>query len=64
MKAHHALRALAGIMRREILRLVGQQGRFAAAIVRPLVWLGIFAAGVWAGLGLSVIPPHQTSILY
>ena len=64
MKARHAVRALAGILRREMLRFVGQHGRFAAAIVRPLVWLGIFAAGFRSVLGLSIIPPYQTYILY
>jgi len=60
---HRAL-ALSGIMRREMLRFVGQHGRFAAAIVRPLVWLAIFAAGFRSVLGLSIIPPYQTYILY
>jgi ABC-2 type transport system permease protein len=64
MNLRHALRALAGIMRREMLRFVGQHGRFAAAIVRPLVWLGIFAVGFRSVLGLSIIPPYQTCILY
>jgi ABC-2 type transport system permease protein len=64
MRIHRALRALAGIMRRETLRFVGQHGRFAAAIVRPLVWLGIFAVGFRSVLGLSIIPPYQTYILY
>jgi ABC-2 type transport system permease protein len=56
--------ALNGIMRREAMRFVGQHGRFAAAIVRPLVWLGIFAVGFRSVLGLSIIPPYQTYILY
>ena len=60
----HAIRALTGIMGREMLRFMGQQGRFAAAIVRPLVWLGIFAVGFRSALGLSIIPPYQTYILY
>src|SRR3712207_9224696 len=64
MKLRHALRALAGIMRREMLRFIGQHGRFAAAIVRPLVWLGIFAVGFRSVLGLSIIPPYETYILY
>jgi ABC-2 type transport system permease protein len=64
MKLHHAMRALVGIMRREMLRFVGQHGRFAAAIVRPLVWLGIFAVGFRSVLGLSIIPPYKTYILY
>src|SRR5215211_194344 len=64
MKMRYALRALIGIMRREMLRFIGQRGRFAAAIVRPLVWLGIFAVGFRSVLGLSIIPPYQTYILY
>ncbi|MXQ12375.1 ABC transporter permease [Microvirga makkahensis] len=64
MKMRYAMHALAGIMRREMLRFIGQQGRFAAAIVRPLVWLGIFAVGFRSVLGLSIIPPYETYILY
>ncbi|WP_262272793.1 ABC transporter permease [Microvirga yunnanensis] len=64
MKMRYALRALIGIMHREMLRLVGQRGRLAAAVVRPLVWLGIFAVGFRSVLGLSIIPPYQTYILY
>jgi len=64
MSPGHAVRSLAGISRRELLRLIGQKGRLSAAIVRPLVWLPIFAAGFRAVLGLSIIPPYETYILY
>ncbi|HEX2554280.1 MAG TPA: ABC transporter permease [Microvirga sp.] len=64
MSPRHALIALAGITRRESARLLRQHGRLAAAIVRPLVWLGLFAAGFRAVLGLSIIPPYETYILY
>ncbi len=64
MNLRHALVALVGITRRESLRLLRQHGRLAAAIVRPLVWLGLFAAGFRAVLGLSIIPPYETYILY
>ncbi|WP_457093145.1 ABC transporter permease [Microvirga sp. P5_D2] len=64
MSTRHAALAFSGIMRREMLRFIGQHGRFAAAIVRPLVWLGIFAVGFRSVLGLSIIPPYQTYILY
>src|SRR5262249_48739346 len=43
--ARHYGRALEGIVWREWLRFLGQRGRFFSALVRPLVWLGIFAAG-------------------
>lgn len=56
--------AFAGIVRREMLRFVSQRGRFLSALVRPLVWLFIFAAGFRAVLGLSITPPYQTYVLY
>ena len=64
MNLTHALRSLRGIVIREALRFVGQRGRFLSALVRPLVWLFIFAAGFRAVLGLSIIPPYETYILY
>ena len=58
------LTALSAILHREALRFLGQRGRLVAALVRPLVWLFIFAAGFRAALGLSIIPPYQTYITY
>ncbi len=62
MRAH--LTALNAIVAREALRFVRQRGRFVAALVRPLVWLIVFAAGFRAALGLSITPPYQTYITY
>ena len=56
--------ALYAIAWREALRFVHQRERFLAALVRPLVWLLVFAAGFRAALGLSIIPPYQTYITY
>ncbi len=58
------LTALRAIVLREALRFLGQRGRLVAALVRPLVWLLVFAAGFRAALGLSIIPPYQTYIAY
>ncbi|ETW13352.1 ABC transporter permease [Roseivivax marinus] len=58
------LTALRAIVLREALRFVHQRERFLAALVRPLVWLLVFAAGFRAALGLSIIPPYQTYITY
>ena len=58
------LAALRAIVAREALRFVHQRERFVAALVRPLVWLLVFAAGFRAALGLSIIPPYQTYIDY
>lgn len=55
---------LGGIMWREALRFLHQRERFVSALVRPLVWLFIFAAGFRQILGVSIIPPYQTYILY
>lgn len=57
-------RCLHGIVWREALRFVHQRERFVSALVRPLVWLFIFAAGFRQVLGVSIIPPYETYILY
>ncbi len=53
-----------GIVWREILRFLYQRERFFSALVRPLVWLFIFAAGFRQVLGVSIIPPYTTYVLY
>ncbi|MHA6261784.1 ABC transporter permease [Arenibacterium sp. CAU 1754] len=58
------LTAMFAIIAREALRFVHQRERFIAALVRPLMWLLVFAAGFRAALGLSIIPPYQTYITY
>ena len=58
------LASLNAIVKREALRFIHQRERFIAALVRPLVWLLVFAAGFRAALGLSIIPPYQTYITY
>lgn len=55
---------LKGIVWRESLRFLHQRERFVSALVRPLVWLFIFAAGFRQVLGMSIIPPYDTYILY
>jgi len=55
---------LRGIVWREALRFLHQRARFVAALVRPLVWLFVFAAGFRAVLGVSIIPPYETYVLY
>jgi len=55
---------LRGIVWREALRFLHQRERFVSALVRPLVWLFIFAAGFRQVLGVSIIPPYEVYILY
>jgi ABC-2 type transport system permease protein len=64
MNASAYAHAFIGILYRELLRFVYQRSRFFSALVRPLVWLLVFAAGFRAALGISIIPPYQTYITY
>ena len=57
-------RCFVGIVERELLRFLRQRSRFFASLVRPLVWLVLFAGGLHSVLGFSRIPPYQTDILY
>ncbi|MGQ4274066.1 ABC transporter permease [Terrihabitans sp. B22-R8] len=60
---HYAI-CLQGIVWREMLRFLHQRERFLSALVRPLVWLFIFAAGFRQVLGVSIIPPYEIYVLY
>ena len=53
-----------GIVWREVLRFLHQRERFLSALVRPLIWLFIFAAGFRQVLGISIIPPYESYVLY
>src|SRR5271154_1636360 len=55
---------LKGIVWREALRFIRQRERFISALVRPLGWLLIFAAGFRQTLRGAIIPPHHTHVLY
>jgi ABC-2 type transport system permease protein len=55
---------LKGILVREGLRFLNQRERFVSSLVRPLLWLFIFAAGFRQVLGVSIIPPYKTYVLY
>ena len=55
---------LQGIVQREWLRFVLQRSRFFSALVRPLLWLLVFAAGFRAALGIAIIAPYDTYITY
>jgi ABC-2 type transport system permease protein len=58
------LACLYGIMVREGLRFLNQRERFVSSLVRPLLWLFVFAAGFRQVLGVSIIPPYKTYVLY
>lgn len=56
--------ALWGILVREGLRFVRQRERFVAALLRPMLWLVVFAAGFRAALGVAITEPYQTYVTY
>jgi ABC-2 type transport system permease protein len=60
---HYAL-AFAAIVQREIAKFLRQRERLLAALVRPGLWLLVFAAGLHDLLGLSIRPPYQTYTTY
>ena len=53
-----------GIMLREWLRFVLQRTRLLSALVRPLLWLLVFAAGFRAALGIAIINIHPPIVLF
>lgn len=49
---------------REIAKFLRQTERLLSALVRPLLWLLVFAAGLHDLLGVSIIPPYKTYVPY
>lgn len=56
--------AFVGIITREWLRFLQQKARLLSALVRPLLWLVVFAAGFRAALGIAIMAPYDTYITY
>ncbi len=53
-----------GIVKRDIFRFFQQRSRLLSALIRPLLWLVVFAAGFRAALGVSIMEPYGTYITY
>jgi ABC-2 type transport system permease protein len=60
----HAFQALRAIVVRELLKFGRQYGRLVSALVRPLLWLAVFAAGFRNVFGVAVNEPYDTYIPY
>ena len=60
----HMARAFAAVTNREVVKFVHQRGRLLSALVRPLLWLAVFAAGFQNVFGVSIVPPYPTYIRY
>ncbi len=60
----HALQAVVAVAGRELHKFVRQRGRLFSALVRPSLWLLVFAAGFQNVFGVSIVPPYETYIEY
>ena len=60
----HVLRALRAVVGRELHKFLRQPARLASALVRPLLWFVVFAAGFHNVFGVAIIPPYETYIEY
>ena len=64
MTASHALQALIAVTNREVSKFVRQTGRLISALVRPSLWVVVFAAGFQNVFGVSIVPPYETYVEY
>jgi ABC-2 type transport system permease protein len=60
----HALQAMRAIVQRELFRFFQQKGRLLAALVRPLLWLAVFAAGFRNVFGVAIAEPYDSYVSY
>jgi ABC-2 type transport system permease protein len=64
MQLSHALQGFVALTSREVVKFTQQRGRLISAVVRPSLWLLVFAAGFQNVFGVSIIPPYETYIEY
>ena len=60
----HAAQAMQAIVVRELAKFGRQYGRLVSALVRPLLWLAVFAAGFRNVFGVAIVEPYDTYIPY
>ncbi len=64
MRAAHAMLALRAVAGREIHKFLRQPGRLVSSLVRPALWLVVFAAGFQNVFGVAILPPYETYVEY
>jgi ABC-2 type transport system permease protein len=64
LRAGHLLLALRAIVTRELLKFLRQYGRLVSALVRPVLWLAVFAAGFRNVFGVAIVEPYDTYVPY
>lgn len=60
----HAIGAMRALVGRELAKFLRQRGRLISALVRPLLWLVVFAAGLRNVFGVAINEPYDTYISY
>ena len=58
------MQALVAVSGREVGKFVQQRGRLLSALVRPALWLLVFAAGFQNVFGVAVIEPYESYVEY
>lgn len=64
LRSVHLLQAMSAVIRRELFKFLRQYGRLLSSLVRPLLWLAVFAAGFRNVFGVSIVDPYDTYISY
>ncbi len=64
MTIGHWFQAMRAIVLRELFKFSRQTGRLVSALVRPLLWLAVFAAGFRNVFGVSIVEPYDTYVPY
>ncbi len=64
MTLPHALMVMQAVIGRELRKFSRQYGRLVSSLVRPLLWLAVFAAGFRNVFGMSIAEPYETYIPY
>lgn len=64
LSGRHLSLGLWVVTEREVAKFLRQRERLLSALVRPLLWLIVFASGLHDLLGVSIIPPYRTYTPY
>lgn len=64
LRPGHLLQAMWAVIQRELFKFSRQYGRLLSSLVRPLLWLAVFAAGFRNVFGVAIVEPYDTYIPY
>ena len=64
LSVRHLWLGVYAITWREIAKFLRQTERLISALIRPSLWLLVFATGLHDLLGVSIVEPYQTYTLY